>query len=48
MFSRENLEELAERMRYATERIRHTNLTARLPKEVRMPANITLKEMCVL
>ena len=34
------------------ERIRHTNLTARLPKKCflparSMPANITLKEMCV-
>ena len=34
------------------ERIRHTNLTARLPRKCllparSMPANITLKEMCV-
>ena len=34
------------------ERIRHTNLTARLPKKCfltarSMPASITLKEMCV-
>ena len=56
MFSREKLEGFAERMRYATiakvARIQHTNLTARLPKKCflparSMPANITLKEMCV-
>ena len=34
------------------ERVRHTNLTARLPKQCflparSMPANIRLKEMCV-
>ena len=57
MFSREKLERFAERMRYATifakvELIPHTNLTARLPKKCflparSIPANITLKEMCV-
>ena len=57
MFSREKLEGFAERMRYAmrfakVERIRHTNLTARLPRKCflparSMPANITLKEMYV-
>ena len=40
-------------LRFArVERIRHTNLTARLPKKCflpagSMPANMTLKEMCV-
>ena len=56
MFSHEKLEGFAERMpmrRFGkVERIRHTNLTARLPKKRflptrRMQASITLKEMCV-
>ena len=52
MFSREKLEGFAERMRYEVGRIRHTNLTARLPEKCFlparcMPANITLKETCV-
>ena len=54
MFSREKLEGFAERIRRFAkiERIRHSNLTARLPKKCflptrSMPANITLKEMCV-
>ena len=56
MFSREKLEGFAERMRHATicESRAHSafNLTTRLPKKCflparSMPANITLKEMCV-
>ena len=54
MFSREKLEGFAEAMRRfaKVERIRQTNLIARLPKKCflparSMPANITLKEMCV-
>ena len=54
MFSREKLEGFAVRMhRFAkVEPIRHTNLTARLPKKRflptrSMPANIKLEEMCV-
>ena len=52
MFSREKIEVFAERQFAEVERIRHTNLTARLPKKCfltarSMPANITLKEVCV-
>ena len=56
MFSREKLEGSLSAWalrRFATvERILHTNLTARLPKKCflpacSMPANITLKEICV-
>ena len=49
---RDSLSACAMRRFANVERIRHTNLTARLPKKCflparSMPANITLKEMCV-